>query len=64
MSDDGSEIPTDNDVDDNITGGVDNPADDDTYDPAQLRIGDPLDICPPVNCIDQYGEFTITKRRP
>lgn len=63
-SDDNSEVPTDNDIADNSTGGVDNPNDDDSYDPALLRIGDLLPACPPVNCINKYGEFTITKRRP
>lgn len=60
-SDDTSEVATDNDIADDSTGGVDNPADDDTYDPAQIIVES---SCPPVNCINQFGEFTIIKNRP
>ncbi len=38
-------------------------------DPTCLAVGNtvtsnPEECCPPVNCINQFGEFTITKRRP
>jgi len=55
----------DSPTDDGVSGCYD-PADDDATDTdtdEHIDVGI-LPGCPPVNCINQYGEFTIIKRRP
>lgn len=52
-SDDTSEVGSDDDIADDSTGGTDNPADIDSYDPAQIEVGT---ACPDPNC------FNITVR--
>ena len=50
MINDGSsnELASDNDVDDEYTGGMDNPSDEDDYDPAQIEVSCQFNICLPV----------------
>ncbi len=42
-----NELATDNDIDDDSTGGTDNPNDEDDYDPALISV----DPCPDPNCV-------------
>ena len=46
-----NELSTDNDVSDEMTGGMDNPADEDDYDPAEITVLCQFNICLPITII-------------
>jgi len=46
-----NELSTDNDVSDERTGGMDNPSDEDDYDPAELTVLCQFNICLPISVI-------------